>query len=444
MKIRLISHASVIIECTDASVWTDPWLFGKVFNDSWTLLPDPAFDESLLQKITHLWISHEHPDHFNFPTLASLSARFKENVIVLFQSRNSARVFAGLEKLGFRNFVGLPHRKSVPIGGATRVYGYQAGTLDSCLGIANAGEVILDVNDARINSADCRTILNDLGSVDVVLNQFSLAVTSGHADHESHLGQAARHVLESLSAVQKDLGARVTVPFASLMYWSAVDNKHVNAFTNKPRDVFEFCAQRGQEVAILYPGDVYEVNRPYDSSGSLKRYDELYARSDELVFDVPASVPLTEIAASFHQLVRHLREKFPRTLLRALRPLTVQIPDLGITIVFSIARGSIQEVDSSRAPDLRIHSQPLQFCFSRPYGVQTLSISGRFIVLNGSRNWRLHRALFALNNAEVYLRPRYWATRRNWAYLKDRLRSWGRYRERRNAPARPPDLRYLR
>jgi UDP-MurNAc hydroxylase len=433
MKIRLVSHASVIVECRDVSIWTDPWLFGKVFNDSWTLLPAPVFDESLLRDITHLWLSHEHPDHFHIPTLSSLPPHFKQNVIVMFQQRGSERAFATLEKLGFQKFLALPHRQSMLISRDTRVFCYQAGTMDSCLGIESAGETVFNVNDSRINSADCRVILRDLGAIDVLLNQFSLAVTAGQVDHRRYLAPAARHVLQSLSANHRDLRAAVTIPFASLMYWSAIDNRHVNAFANKPRAVFDFCAQRGQKTAILYPGDVYEVNRRYDSRMRLERYDELYARFDELPFDTPAPVPPAEIARAFEELARHLHDKFPRLLLRALGPLSVFIPDLETSVIFSVAHGWLREVRDYDAPDLRIHSQPLQFCFARPYGAQTLAISGRYQVLRHARRWRAYRALLALNNAEVYLRPRYLATHRNWAYLKDRFHAKRRYADRASA-----------
>ncbi len=59
MKIRLISHASVLINCTDLCIWTDTWLFGKAFNESWALFPSAAFDESLLQEIDYIYVNQE-------------------------------------------------------------------------------------------------------------------------------------------------------------------------------------------------------------------------------------------------------------------------------------------------------------------------------------------------------------------------------------------------
>src|SRR5262245_51068490 len=65
IKIALVCHASAVIETADAVVWSDPWLSGTAFNDSWALLPPPppGLPEAWIPKVTHLFISHEHPDH---------------------------------------------------------------------------------------------------------------------------------------------------------------------------------------------------------------------------------------------------------------------------------------------------------------------------------------------------------------------------------------------
>ena len=91
MKVKLVSHASVIIQCLDLQIWTDPWLIGKVFNESWTMFPSPAFAESMLEDVNYIWISHEHPDHFNIPTLRSLPTSFKERVVILFHAKKKHR-----------------------------------------------------------------------------------------------------------------------------------------------------------------------------------------------------------------------------------------------------------------------------------------------------------------------------------------------------------------
>jgi UDP-MurNAc hydroxylase len=427
MQIRLISHASVVITCSNTAIWTDPWLLSKAFNDSWSLLPAADFQNSLLDGIDYIWLSHEHPDHLNFPTLASLPAEFKERVTILIHDNNPQRLIEPLRKLGYAHFRILPHRKVVELTPETRVYCYRVGTLDSCLGVTNRNETVFNINDAEANTRDCKTVLKDLGRVDVLLKQFSLAVHNGATDYARTLPAAAMNVLERLSTNHKDLGVNVTIPFASFMYFSAVDNKYMNAFANKPADVIEYCRARGQQVTLLYPGDRYTVNQPYDSREALERYKLLYSDLESLPYDVPPCVPLTQLAETFHSFVGNLRRRYPGVLLSRLQPLRIRIVDLAMTVEMSIADDSIVERPEGAPPDVIIYSQPLYYCFAYTWGLHTLTISARFQVANNVRNWKLHKMLFALNNAEVYLRPRYIFRQRNWSYLIDRLSGLPRY-----------------
>ena len=154
MNIQLISHASVLVACSDALIWSDPWLDGKVFNESWSLYPKPQLDDAVTRDVDYLWISHEHPDHFNIPTLRGLPTEFKHRVTVLFQKNNSTKVFQALQKLGFSKFRALPHRELVPLTPETEVYSYQVGQMDSCLAVRNHGLLAVNVNDATVGPSD--------------------------------------------------------------------------------------------------------------------------------------------------------------------------------------------------------------------------------------------------------------------------------------------------
>ena len=420
MEIRLISHASVLIT-SDVTIWTDPWLFGTAFNDSWSLMPPAAFDETLYDSIDFIFISHEHPDHFHIPTLRSLPESFKNRVTILFQQNNSDKMFKALNRLGFPNTIALPHRKLVNLTQSTKVYCYQAGTMDSTLGVISDGEVVLNVNDCEINAKDCRRILSDLGKIDVVLNQFSIAGYSGFQDYQTHLPGQAENVLKKMLANHLDLAADITIPFASFIYFSNEDNSYINQFGNKPQDVSNYFAERDQKTVVLYPGDKYRLKGVDDSSAALARYGRLYDEAETLEYDRSKRVELEEIAGAFDKLVRHLHEKYPRFLMRLLlKPVTVRIPDLDSTIVFSVASGEFRE-DSAAEPDLIIKSQPLHFGFSFPFGIQTLGVSARYTLIKNFPNWRKHRILFSLNNAELYLSPKFLFTSKNLAFVRQRL-----------------------
>jgi hypothetical protein len=122
-----------------------------------------------------------------------------------------------------------------------------------------------------------------------------------------------------------------------------------------------------------------------------------------------------------------------------LRPVVVKLPDLDKTVAFSIPTDSFSEVESSEPPDLIMCSQALHFCFFRPYGLQTLSSSAQHTVMRNLVNWRIHRALFALNNAQAYGRLKYLLSSDTMSFFVRRIRAVVRYTDLTRARVRYPD-----
>ena len=342
---------------------------------------------------------------------------------VLFQDRDYAKVFGALRKIGYQRFKRLPHRQVVPLSDqpdATKVYCYHAGLMDSALAVLGQSQVIFNANDARISVGECKGILNDVGHVDVLLSQFSLAAYAGFEPHEKYLPQRAKQILENVSSVHRALDAKVTIPFASFIYFSSLDNKYVNNFVNSARDASDHLTRHGQHAAVLYPGDTYEVGAVHDSSHALEQFDQL-PTVDERTYDPIQSKTMAEIVSAYDNLAAQMRDRYSMLLLRMLRRVTIRIPDLDKTVAFRLATGSLEEIDSSTEPDLVINSQPLWFGFKFPFGMQTLGVSARFKLLRNFNNWKFHRILFSLNNGGVYLRPKYLLTAEMLGYIRTRL-----------------------
>ena len=80
-EIKLLSHASILINAKGLKILTDPWFFGTAFNDGWDLSPEPDLlnIEELIADVDLIWISHEHPDHLHFPTLKWVSKIVKKD-----------------------------------------------------------------------------------------------------------------------------------------------------------------------------------------------------------------------------------------------------------------------------------------------------------------------------------------------------------------------------
>jgi L-ascorbate metabolism protein UlaG (beta-lactamase superfamily) len=69
MKIEWVNHASYVLSSKGVNLICDPWLSGSAFNQGWSLLSSSKFRVEDFDRITHVWFSQEHSDHFSPPSL---------------------------------------------------------------------------------------------------------------------------------------------------------------------------------------------------------------------------------------------------------------------------------------------------------------------------------------------------------------------------------------
>ena len=92
-KITWVNHAGYVLSHKNINFLVDPWHSGTAFNNGWALLADTYFPEQIAKSITHIWISHEHPDHFSSQNLIQLRKINKEKIKVFFQETKDKRVY---------------------------------------------------------------------------------------------------------------------------------------------------------------------------------------------------------------------------------------------------------------------------------------------------------------------------------------------------------------
>ena len=324
---------------------------------------------------------------------------------ILFQDNHSTKMARAFKEiLGFGDVELIPHRGRLPLKNGVSAYCYHSRQIDSALALSGSSKTLLNLNDCEMSAQDLSILKADLGKIDVILNQFSIAGFSGI---EESLTEQAAGVLANYARDTQILDADYTVPFASFVYFCCSDNAFINNYANTPAKAVAAIDAVGRTSVVMRPGDRWEVGRPFDNGPSLMFYEEAYRKMAALPAHQPQAVPLEVIAEAFGRLSTHLRRNYSGLVLRALKPVVVEIPDLGRRMVFEIRTGRFEPAPETAATDLRVNSQPLHFAFANPFGVQTLGVSGRFRLLGNARNWMRHRTIFALNNAEIYLSARH-------------------------------------
>ena len=176
LRAIFLGHAGLFLSYGSVSILMDPWFSDKgAFLGSWRQWPRndhvPSVHPEILNP-SHLWISHEHPDHFDADFLQSVN----KSATVLSPRFPSPRLKLHLQDLGFSRFVSLDHTEQVALSDqvlATMLMEYPAFTEHSSLHIQAGGIGILHNSDTSF-SPDETAELSGFLSTDLYVGQYSI------------------------------------------------------------------------------------------------------------------------------------------------------------------------------------------------------------------------------------------------------------------------------
>lgn len=318
MRITFVNHASFLLQANATSIWCDPWTRGKVYNDC-AALHSPSF-EVPIQDVEHIWVSHEHSDHFNFPTLKSIPEADRRRITVLHQRHSSPRVVDAFRKLGFEKIVELPQYRWVKLRPDFDIFCGCVGTMDSFLVIRTEGECILNLNDCICTDAEIQYIRRITGKPSLLFTQFSIAQWIGnHADEIDAVKQKMREFKYSVLSFQ----AESTVAFASFGYWCNQENSWMNRFAITPSQVL---VMNLPGVNFMYPGDVWDsAVRKFRTDEAVRKYMK---DLESLPVDpTPPPVEAAIIKEAAVNLLQAMRKRFGKFLLSRIQPFEIYTHD---------------------------------------------------------------------------------------------------------------------
>ena len=412
MLVEFVNHASLIITSGDVRLISDPWLEGKVFDEGWDLLARSEMTFGDFKDITHMWFSHEHPDHFFPDNIKKISEEHRRSIHVLYQETKDKKVFRFCQRAGFGKVTELPPRKWIPIGEHIQILNSPNDTnwaADSWLCVRTPTSTLLNLNDCGA-IAHLHTIKEFVGEVDVLAAQFSYAQWEGNYDAVDHRLSHERRVLEAVKTQIDILKPRYVIPFASFAWFCAEENFYLNAEKNKIGDVASFIrANTKSEPIVMYPGDRWIVGEPHDSAAAISRYErDLVQASD------PAIRPRTRRKVIDAKTLIEAGAEHRRRLLALGQPLLIRaylarycyrnrtsfgvgrltnllklayghieptrlfVADLDQAFAFDVRHG-LQPIDACRdACDIIVSSASLAYCFRFPWGGETLYVNGCF------------------------------------------------------------------
>jgi UDP-MurNAc hydroxylase len=190
MKIYNIASSTVLIESNSSKILMDPWILDGEYYGSWNHFPKLNLVESFLQDVTHIYVSHIHPDHFSRKSFDL----FNKSIPVLIHNYSSKFLKLNIERLGF-NVIELDNNKEYALDKKTRItivaadncnpelcskfFGcafvenrYQSTQIDSMAIITDGEYSILNTNDCPYELAEKtldNILVDDFKNIDLLL-----------------------------------------------------------------------------------------------------------------------------------------------------------------------------------------------------------------------------------------------------------------------------------
>ena len=226
--ITFLNHASFIVQINNIKILVDPYLFGSAFNDGWNLLKELDHSDQI-KDITHIFYSHEHPDHFSIPFLKKIDSNIRKNITIFYQNTFDKRIKYFCENLGYK-FKEFRDGIEEKIDKDLYICIGKVPFYDSWINFRINNTNILNVNDCVLENPklvfDIKKILNR--KIDVLFTQFSYA---NFIEKDKQKIRALQQ-LEKIKIQDQILNPTYLIPFASFIYFSHLENKFMNENIN--------------------------------------------------------------------------------------------------------------------------------------------------------------------------------------------------------------------
>jgi L-ascorbate metabolism protein UlaG (beta-lactamase superfamily) len=384
VDIQFLNHASVKIVTAGARVTSDPWYLGSAFNNGWDLIHQDQSLSALAGDSSHIWISHEHPDHFSIPFFKSAP---HESVRILFQKTADHRVAKFLRGQGFTvEEIGEGQVFPLAAGESFRVG--RSGFYDSWSLLRAEGRSVFNLNDCDISSEqELRKLAAAVGPIDVLLTQFSYAAWKGGRANRALRELAAQNKLVTIQRQIACLKPKYVIPFASFVYFSHAENDYLNDSVNDVVKAAEAIRAAGSIPIIMKPRDVWTVGNDWNNAEAIAYWQAAYRGLAALPRHAASkTVPLADLVVDGEKYRTRVFAKNNRAMMRlaaampaidAFRPLAIRLADSGDVVRFSFFE-PLRELPRETQADVEMSSESLDFIFLNEFGYDTLTVNGRF------------------------------------------------------------------
>lgn len=289
----MLGQASIAARVGSEEIVSDPWVLRKAQLGGWEPYPPRSSTEIEAQRTrvnaaTHVYLSHDHADHFDPEFLATLAP--KQLVVARF---HNARMRAALQALA-RDCGHVVHElapgETLPLGGTStlRILVEQPRfRTNSMLLLQTPYGAVLNANDCGLNSAALAGIARRarvrvfLYTLNFMANGYPFPyLKSSDPNLFARLGEVRAQVLASFRLAMQALRPELSVAFAGPVTFPDRVNEHLNTHP-EALDWRRMVEELSPHGAVIWPApgarirlraDALEIDEPTAWDSLLARY----------------------------------------------------------------------------------------------------------------------------------------------------------------------------
>ncbi|HEY8216838.1 MAG TPA: MBL fold metallo-hydrolase [Acidimicrobiia bacterium] len=325
MRFTVTGHSTLFVETSGPTILVDPWFSGSCYWRSWWHFPPSGDTDPAWLTPDYLYVTHDHFDHFHYPTVRRLDRRTK----VLIPKFGVDIMATEFGRLGFEDVTELPHGRVHELAPDVSIASYQYDFDDTLLVIADGETSIWDINDCKIRGRSLRQVIARHGRPDVALKSHSFAQgypNCYEADDPRDLGRISRQTfIDDFCDAMHAIQPRHAVPFASMVGFLHPQTRHCNEHLVTPPEVkqaFEAAhPESPTDVVLMAPGDSWDSASGFDRA-AFDWYTDRERHLDELADIASPAIARARHEESERTLTFAEFAEFFQRFLRVLPPLS--------------------------------------------------------------------------------------------------------------------------
>jgi len=245
---------------------------------------------------------------------------------------------------------------------------------DSAYVLKTHDKIILNQNDCKLTQQQCMAIKSNYKDIDVYFMQFSLAGYYANKDDHNGLQAAKQEHIRMFEDYGKVFNPKITVPFASFIYFSRQKNSFLNNW------IVDLKELPGNFQVLYYGDSVMWGNDHKRTEKNKDLWSSLFSKEKTII--VPKEIPREEIKANADSFFSDIQTNF-------YPPTSVfELYDTDDKLVVDYKN---KKIDFAKQTDFPVAGKVTEFdinnFFKFPWGADTLNITSCFEIKN-KELWR--------------------------------------------------------